>query len=67
MGTRKPFRGEDEAPDREATTGSTREERAKSTRIQDEPESTIGRKPAEIEHPERPEHGRYRSSGVRHE
>jgi hypothetical protein len=39
-----------------------------STRIQDEPESTIGRKPPLPEHPERPQHGRARSGAAsRHE
>lgn len=39
----------------------------RSTRIQDEPESTIGRKPSRPTHPERPEHGRARSGSASRE
>lgn len=47
-----------ESPEREAAVD--RRESARSVRIQDEPESTIGRKPGTFGHPERPETGRPR-------
>jgi len=46
-----------ESPAREASTD--RKKDASTIRIQDEPESTIGRKPEQVEHPERREHGRH--------
>ena len=43
-----------------AREGEARGDRERPTQIQDEPESTIGRKPLELEHPERPHPSRSR-------
>lgn len=50
--------------DRIARPQRTWEGIAMPTPIQDEPESTVGRKPMTPEHPERPEHGRGREGAA---
>jgi hypothetical protein len=56
----KPRKGHEEEPAREAAIDAG--ETARSTRIQDEPESTVGRKPMEPEHRGRAERSASRSS-----